>query len=100
MAEELEFKQEELFENLDEKAKTNLLADCSVIFSNESFKKISDEIYTRAVVKTIKGTKDEFDSNQGITVGIKEFFDTIYNYHIEYLASKKKPEPFDSYKAI
>ena len=95
MSNELEFKQAGLFENLTEQEKSGLLADCSVMFTNKSFKKVSDEMYTRAVMKTIQGTKEEFDSNQGIAIGIQEAFSTIAQYHTEYLASKEKDEPYD-----
>lgn len=96
------FQPDELFQNLSENEKKDLLSFCSVIFSNGLFEKLFNEIYTKQIIETVMNidNNDLSKENKGKLLGIagvKELFEQL---HFQYLDLIKKEEDFDKNEVI
>lgn len=96
------FQSNELFENLSENDKKDLLSFCSVTFTNILFEKLFNEIYTKQVMETISNidNNDLSKENKGKLLGIAGVKEMFQNLHSQYLDTIKKQEDFDKNKAI
>lgn len=96
------FNREDTFENMTEEEKKILLADCSIIFKNESFKKIIDELGTFFIIKSAIGSSDmdEVSYFRGIIHGVNLVYETIQAHNQEYIASLQKEEKYDPQEII
>lgn len=102
MPNNLEFKQESLFENLEENEKKQLLANCSLLFNNPALKMICEELSTQQILYTAKETStlEELFYGRGTIMGINTIYETILGYNAEYLASQRPEEKYDRHDVI
>lgn len=98
----LTFSREELFENLTENERKELISNCSLIFTNPAFKRICSEIYTRSLLESYSSAKDfeQIVEGRGYVFGIASVISTIESFHLQYLDSLKKEELFDRQEII
>lgn len=96
------FQPEELLESLSENDKKDLLSFCSVVFSNQLFEKLFDEIYTKQIMETVMNidNNDLSKENKGKLLGIAGVKDIFQQYHSQYLDLIKKQEDFDKHEVI
>jgi len=96
------FSKEELFENLNETEKKELLANCSLLFNNPALQRIGDEIYTKELIASFSksGSFEDLVEGRGYLFGLAAMFETIRNFHLLYLDSVKPQETFDRQEVI
>jgi hypothetical protein len=98
----LSFSPDELFENLSEDEKKELLSNCSLIHNNKAFGKICNEAYTKEILNTTftaKTTEDQAEG-RGKILGIAGIVDLIKSYNSQYMESIKKEEEYDKHSTI
>ncbi|MEY2595072.1 MAG: hypothetical protein RI965_344 [Bacteroidota bacterium] len=96
-----EFNTDSLFKNLTENEKKELLSSASIIFTNPTFKKIYDEIFTILVLELAgSATQETLLEYQGKLKGIDLVFDTLQSYHVQYVEMVKKNDEFDKFSVI
>lgn len=98
----LSFSEKGLFENLSEKDKKELLANCSLIHNNKAFEKVCNEVYTKEILNTIftAKTTEELAEGRGKLLGIAGLVDLIKLYNSQYLSTIKEEEGFDKHEII
>jgi hypothetical protein len=96
------FQPDDLFQNLSENDKKDLLSFCSVVFSNKLFERLFDEIYTKQIMETVMNidNNDLSKENKGKLLGIAGVKDIFQQYHLQYLDLIKKEEDFDKNEVI
>jgi hypothetical protein len=90
----LSFSPEELFANLSEGEKRDLLSGCSVIYTNPAFVKVCNESYTKEILETIANSHDieTLAEGRGKIMGASAVMELFKTYHLQYLESIKKEE--------
>lgn len=98
----LSFNKDSLFENLTEEDKKEMLSKCSLIYTNEVFQKVCDEIYTKEILNTISNAKtiEDLAEGRGKLFGIAGLLELIQSYHLQYLESIKVVDDFDAQEVI
>lgn len=96
------FQPDELFENLSENEKKDLLSFASTFFSNKLFEKLFNELYTKQVMETIMCVDDVnlIIENKGKLLGIAGVKEMFQQLHLQYLDTIKKEEDFDKNEVI
>lgn len=96
------FSKTNLFENITEKEKKDLLANCSMLFKNPALQKICDDIYTQELLNAFaeSSTHEKYLEARGRIFGIASVIQTIEGFHLEYMDSIKKQESFDRQEII
>lgn len=96
------FSRSELFDNLTENEKKDLLANCSLLFCNPALKKVCDDIFTAEMLEAFseKYDQEKYIESRGRIFGISNVYETIKSFHLEYLDSVKKQESFDRQEVI
>ena len=90
----LSFSPDELFSNLDENEKKEILSACSIIYNNKIFQKICNEIYTKEIMDTIQNSNDivALAEGRGKILGVAGVLEIIKSYHLEYIDFISKSE--------
>lgn len=96
------FSKDSLFENLTEEEKKIFISECSLLYNNKALKKICDDIYTQGIVSAVSDSQnfEHLAEKRGFLYGITTIFETIQNFHLEYMDSIKKEESFDKHEII
>lgn len=98
----LEYNPEDIFEKMTEEEKKLLLADCNLVFTKPSFKKVLDELSTFHVLKAVEEaeTLDDHAFYRGIIHGVRLVYSVFEAHNQEYLANIKQPDPYDRNEII
>lgn len=90
----LSFSPDDLFKNLTENEKQELLAGCSTIFTNPVFVKVCNEMYTEEILNTIANSHDveTMAEGRGKIMGASAVMELFKTYHLQYLESLKQED--------